>query len=429
MLFFLFFCSQQLNATIYYSRNATGGAWSSTASWTLSSTGIGASAPAIPQRTDSVVILNGHTIEITAINDNGSAGVSPDDLNRTNIGGFSGDGTDAFYHTGYIWIQSRGTLTSTVRLMFEGKVVVANNGTLETTSNDDLVLLGNTQFEAGCSVSIDDDIICTGNSTTYIGSNGSFSADDLYLDHTDALLCGDTLTIDDAIQEFNGADAEDQLCSNFIVVCTDGNCCNSRPPNPCTSPYGGTGNFTLPVDLTSFLTRTFEDRIDIEWETQSEINNDYFLVERLQNSSWEAIGQVTGNGTTNEFHFYQYSDYEVNVTGAAYYRLRQFDFNSQENLSQIIQSEVLVNQGHKYKFVQNGSRIALNFLDRHDESATIQVVTAEGRIVFDKTFDIVHKEQSVEIDLSEYSSGWYVLGIIGADNAHFEKMILLNAAK
>jgi len=89
----------------------------------------------------------------------------------------------------------------------------------------------------------------------------------------------------------------------------------------------------------------------------------------------------------------------------------------------------LVNQGHKYKFVQNGSRIALNFLDRHDESATIQVVTAEGRIVFDKTFDIVHKEQSVEIDLSEYSSGWYVLGIIGADNAHFEKMILLNAAK
>jgi hypothetical protein len=147
------------------------------------------------------------------------------------------------------------------------------------------------------------------------------------------------------------------------------------------------------------------------------------------NVVFEETFETIKAGTTNEFHFYQYSDYEVNVAEAAYYRLRQFDFNGQENLSQIIQSEVLVNQGHKYKFVQNGSRIALNFLDRHDESATIQVVTAEGRIVFDKTFDIVHKEQSVEIDLSEYSSGWYVLGIIGADNAHFEKMILLNAAK
>jgi len=183
---------------------------------------------------------------------------------------------------------------------------------------------------------------------------------------------------------------------------------------------------TLPVSLVSFLSETFEDKVELKWETASEVNNDYFVVERMVNDEWEAVGQVVGNGTTNQINYYTYTDHEVDVTVNAYYRLRQIDFDGKEDLSDIIKSEVMEAQSHKYQFIQKGSLIAVNFLEDHKELTQVQVLTAEGKIIFDKSFDNVFEGQSIEFSLSEYSGGWYVLGIIGVDNAHFEKMILVN---
>ncbi|MGB0404373.1 MAG: hypothetical protein ACPGEG_09775 [Salibacteraceae bacterium] len=181
----------------------------------------------------------------------------------------------------------------------------------------------------------------------------------------------------------------------------------------------------LPVDLTSFLSKTFEDRIELDWKTASEINNDYFIVERLVDNRWDAIGQVTGNGTTNEVHYYSYIDQEVDVTEVAYYRLRQIDFDGKADISHIIQSDVIKTQGHVYKFHQNGAKITLSFLDDHNEYTKIQVLSETGSVLFEEDFLSVQNEQSLTFDLSEYKSGWYVIGIIGVDNAHFEKMILV----
>jgi len=413
---FFLICFQQLSATVYYSRNATGGAWSSTASWTLSSSGVGASAPTIPQRTDSVVILNGHTIQISSISDNGSAGVSPDDLNRANVGGFNGDGTDAFYHTGYIWIQSGGTLTSTKRLMFEGKTVVSTGGTLKTTSNDDFVNLGNLQVEAGSFVDISDDIIFSGNSTSYI-NNTSFSTDDIYLDHTDALVCGDSIAIDDAIQEFNGSDANVQFCSTLTVSCTDGNCCNSRPPSPCSTPFSGGGNFTLPVDLLFLNSVIVNKEVVISWSTASELNNDYFLIEKKTTGLWQVLGQVYGAGTSNEVQDYKFVDVDLPVS-SSYYRLKQTDFDGKNTYSDIttVKNSEIENVEIKYVFRNRSLQVFCPV----NQSVAIKIIGLYGEEIV--SFENVKNEQ--EIDFIDLQSSWYILQFVSGSYHSIEKVYL-----
>ena len=77
----------------------------------------------------------------------------------------------------------------------------------------------------------------------------------------------------------------------------------------------------LPVELTKFESECGL----LKWETATELNNDYFLIEEsVDMLSWKTTSMVDGSGTTNEPRSYQ-----LNVTprGLTYYRLTQVDIN------------------------------------------------------------------------------------------------------
>ena len=189
--------------------------------------------------------------------------------------------------------------------------------------------------------------------------------------------CDLTLDGNSALIIESGATIEGTHGNSVAIIGSSGNLVgNGSFSGPRAANEGGwnAGSTSpLPVALVSFLSETFENRVELEWKTASELNNDYFIVERKLQSEWEAIGQVTGNGTTNEVHFYQYSDYTADLSVSAYYRLRQIDYDGNEDVSHVIQSEVIVNQGHLYVFKQNGSFVELNFEEEHLEQTTIQL--------------------------------------------------------
>ncbi|MCB0489073.1 MAG: T9SS type A sorting domain-containing protein [Cyclobacteriaceae bacterium] len=231
------FEDQNSSPTTYYS--FADGAWDSNLSWSLSSDGstgvLGAGV--YPLRTDNVVIQNGHDIVINAVNDNGLCGISPDNLNRSNVGTFTGSGDLMFYHTGDIIVANGGSLTSSEEVMFEGYSLVENGGTLSVT--EDIVNLGYFELAPTANFSNTDDLILSGNSITII-DNLSFGADDIYIDHTNATLCGEGVMnlgnggADPTIQFFNGGSLN-QVCSTFSVTCTSN--CGAFPITP-------TGNFS-----------------------------------------------------------------------------------------------------------------------------------------------------------------------------------------
>jgi hypothetical protein len=77
-----------------------------------------------------------------------------------------------------------------------------------------------------------------------------------------------------------------------------------------SSPDIGAYNFNIiPVELTSFSATSQVDKILLKWITATEINNHGFEIQRKQeNSEWENIGFVEGNGTTTEKKEYSYID-------------------------------------------------------------------------------------------------------------------------
>ena len=103
-------------------------------------------------------------------------------------------------------------------------------------------------------------------------------------------------------------------------------------------------NDALPVELLSFTGRLNEHQVDLEWITASEINNDYFNVERLEsNDEWISIAEVDGAGNSSTLINYFAID-EHPRKGTGYYRLKQTDFSGEANYSNIINVNYLLDE-------------------------------------------------------------------------------------
>ncbi len=113
----------------------------------------------------------------------------------------------------------------------------------------------------------------------------------------------------------------------------------------------GTGTFrvfadctSLPVTWLDFEAEVVNEAVQLKWATASEENNDYFVVERSEDGySWEAIGEVAGNGTIETISYYNFVDQQP-VFGHNYYRLRQVDYDAQYDYSTIVQAYVGTNE-------------------------------------------------------------------------------------
>ncbi|MFT5824086.1 MAG: hypothetical protein ACI8ZM_005352 [Crocinitomix sp.] len=95
----------------------------------------------------------------------------------------------------------------------------------------------------------------------------------------------------------------------------------------------------LPITLLSFEGNCEEQFIILNWSTASEMNNDYFSIERSPDGEiWQTIGKVTGGGNSSSQINYTFIDMEPLRT-ITYYRLKQTDFNGNYNYEDIISME------------------------------------------------------------------------------------------
>jgi fibronectin-binding autotransporter adhesin len=94
------------------------------------------------------------------------------------------------------------------------------------------------------------------------------------------------------------------------------------------SPFAiGSGASPLPVELRSFDAACAEGQVELEWITESEINNERFTVCRSSDLQiWEEILTLPGAGNSNALLTYTAVDERPN-DGINYYRLTQADYD------------------------------------------------------------------------------------------------------
>lgn len=95
---------------------------------------------------------------------------------------------------------------------------------------------------------------------------------------------------------------------------------------------------SLPVELVDFTATAKDNNTTLlKWSTASEINNDFFEVQRKtpEKNTWETLGKVQGYGFSNSLNKYDFID-ETPANGINYYQLKQVDFDGKTDFSPMV---------------------------------------------------------------------------------------------
>ena len=183
-----------------------------------------------------------------------------------------------------------------------------------------------------------------------------------------------------------------------------------------TSFSGGTGatgvgeaSSPLPVEFKDFKAQVRGDNVLISWQTLTEVNNDYFELERSNDGkSFDFVNMVQGYGTSSVLQSYQYLDKEAK-SGTNYYRLKQVDFNGDFAYSNIVSVRLNDKELSELSFypspVKNNLIVEIN--STLNEQGTISISNSMGQIVMTKNIILYSGNNVSSMDVSELTNGVY----------------------
>jgi len=176
----------------------------------------------------------------------------------------------------------------------------------------------------------------------------------------------------------------------------------------------------LPITLISFTAFPANNEVKLNWSTSAEIDNNFFTVQKSKDESgWENILQVPGNGTSSITQFYTATDPQP-YKGISYYRLKQTDIDGKESYSPIV-SVKLTEESSEISVYPNP---AINQLVIHFPSTGNYQVAFEsisGQIICNAVSVSV---SDLSMDVSRLKSGIYFIHILHEGHSETKKIMI-----
>ena len=186
----------------------------------------------------------------------------------------------------------------------------------------------------------------------------------------------------------------------------------------------GTSVVALPVELVYFEAKAIDNhQALLNWQTASELNNNYFDVERSYDAiHWEWVGKVAGNGTTTQLTVYSFVDKTITKSQqTAYYRLNQIDYDGANEYTDI--------RSIRFTPKPNALEIAaypnpfnqeVTLSTSATEPYSIEVTDINGLVVL----NIENEDKGThKLDLSTWASGVYLVNVTSTQGTKHLKVI------
>lgn len=190
----------------------------------------------------------------------------------------------------------------------------------------------------------------------------------------------------------------------------------------------------LPIEFVSFNSNVDKRNVNLNWITSSEKNNYGFDIERSNvkgetSYDWKKISFIQGKGNSNFNSIYNFEDRNL-ISGKYRYRLKQTDLNGNFQYYELT-NEVIIGIPDKFSLSQNYPNpfnpvTKINFDIPNDGIVKIKIYNNSGKEV--KTVLNEFKNAgyyTVELSVSELSSGVYYYKIESSSFNESKKMILL----
>jgi hypothetical protein len=198
---------------------------------------------------------------------------------------------------------------------------------------------------------------------------------------------------------------------------------NSGSPRTVTVPgitgfswWGGGNDGTnpLPIELVDFKAACDNNTVTLNWTTATEINNDYFTIQRSADLvDFENVAVVDGAGNSNVYINYTAKDHYP-LAGTSYYRLMQTDYNGQFEIFSPITVSCVTGDNDVINIYPNPANDKLN--------VTMQLSSSDrGRIVIYNHFGQMVESLFVEpnagyntysFDLNNLAQGQYMVSFM-----------------
>ena len=183
----------------------------------------------------------------------------------------------------------------------------------------------------------------------------------------------------------------------------------------------------LPVELMNFDYRCQENFTELFWQTASESNNDYFIIERAnEDLVFEPVGTVKGAGNSNTLQSYVFRDYNRN--SANYYQLVQVDKDGTKTNSKLIAAKNTCTVDHSINTIfynADNNEIVIKYKSSESLPVTISLSDVFGWNIFTEksVFDQGNNEWRFGVGTLE--NAIYICSVSGT-NFNTVKKIFIN---
>jgi hypothetical protein len=191
----------------------------------------------------------------------------------------------------------------------------------------------------------------------------------------------------------------------YIVV--DGNA-----GSICNWDFAATGGIILPIKLLEFTAELANERVDLDWITESEVNNDYFTIEKSRDGfTFEVVDVISGAGNSSVTRKYELKD-DKPFVGTSYYRLKQTDYDGKHSYSEV---ETIINELDFTDAQVNPNPVEnfaqLSFNSKLEDNIEVQIFDVTGKMVLDNKFVANKGLNNFKLETGLLKSGMYFINV------------------
>ena len=186
----------------------------------------------------------------------------------------------------------------------------------------------------------------------------------------------------------------------------------------------------LPVEWLHVRASNRGDHNLVEWATATEINSDYFEVERRvgDEPSFRFIGKVTAAGMSTDTREYEYKDGDIAQAGVYYYRIKQVDIDGRIDYSDIV-SVTIDDEVTTMRLYPNPTINAtmIKMLGSAAAEAKVSVYSKDGKLIRSglELEEISSGNYELRLDVSNFLPGVYTIQIETTQDTWTEKLIVI----
>ncbi len=202
-----------------------------------------------------------------------------------------------------------------------------------------------------------------------------------------------------------------------------GDVCNTSPGGTVSANVDVNICIELPVELHSFELHCQRSGVLIEWITMSENNNDYFIIEKMNESDvFEVIATINGVGYSTSVNKYNFLDIEKSRNNNnQYYRLSQVDF---DGTKEILSTRTIACSSETVTVYPNPfkEQIIINLGDfLRNSNGKIEIINTLGQVVY--TEKTLKNQTKSLINTQMLVNGFYIIKIKSDNHSHVERII------